>query len=132
MGPSCVPLHLGVHGSWSNSYVAGPPKEAELKALAALAAAGGGTSLNGGGAVQVESIQFTRSLKGARLVSQPSPLEPISSEKTGFKVCFFKCNLYRYTAARRGPTRTSPQRSRAHRLRRWGPTPYKLHPVDPP
>jgi hypothetical protein len=43
--PTYVPF--GVHGSWSERYVAGPPKEAELKAIAALKAAGGGTSLNG-------------------------------------------------------------------------------------
>ena len=43
--PTYVPF--GVHGSWSTSYVAGPPKEAELKAIEALKAAGGGTSLNG-------------------------------------------------------------------------------------
>ena len=43
--PTYVPF--GVHGSWSTSYVAGPPKEAELKAIEALKAAGGGSSLNG-------------------------------------------------------------------------------------
>jgi len=36
--PTYVPF--GVHGSWSTDYVAGPPKEAELKAIAAREAAG--------------------------------------------------------------------------------------------
>ena len=47
--PTYVPF--GVHGSWSTTHVAGPPKEAELKAIAALEAAGGkraqATSLSG-------------------------------------------------------------------------------------
>ena len=42
--PTYVPF--GVHGSWSTKYVCGPPKEAELKAIEALKAAGKNTSLN--------------------------------------------------------------------------------------
>lgn len=57
-------MPFGVHGSWSSKYVAGPPKEAEIKAIAAakaVMAAGGGpvlaTMAPKGAAAATQSVQ---------------------------------------------------------------------------